>query len=357
MKLYTLGPVEMYPETLEISSKQIPYFRTPEFSQIVLECESLLKSFAYAEEDARVVFLTSSGTGAMEATIMNCFTQDDHVLVVDGGSFGHRFADMCMLHNIPCEVIKLGTEEALTESHLEPYKDMDLTGMFINVDETSTGQLYPLEMLAEFCKTKGMLFVVDAISSFLVDEFRMKDNSIDAAIFSSQKAFALAPGLSMVVLSKRMLDRVEKIQSGNLYFDFKEHLKNGERGQTPWTPAVSIVYQLHERLKTIDRIGLEKVKQNAAEVAADFRKRAEELPARLPKFPMSNACTALIFDEIDAYEVYRVLKEKYDLVVTPNGGDLASIIIRVGHLGNHTIEDNIELIDKMKIVIGELSSK
>ena len=357
MKLFTLGPVEMYPETLEVSSKQIPYFRTPEFSEIVLECEKLLKEFAYAEDDARVVFLTCSGTGAMEATIINCFTTDDHVLVVDGGSFGHRFAEMCKLHRIPCEVIKLGTEEALTEKHLEPYKDMDLTAMFINVDETSTGQLYPLEMLGDFCKAKGMLFVVDAISSFLVDEFRMEDNCIDAAIFSSQKAFALAPGLSMVVLSKRMLDRVEKIESGNMYFDFKEHLVNGVRGQTPWTPAVSVVYQLHERLKTIERIGLETVKKNAADVAADFRERAKELPARLPDFPISNACTALIFDEIDAFEVYRLLKERYDLIATPNGGELANLIIRIGHLGNHTIEDNIELIDKMKIIIDELSEK
>jgi aspartate aminotransferase-like enzyme len=344
----------MYPETLELSAKQIPYFRTPEFSQTVLECEKMLKEFAYAEDDARAVFLTSSGTGAMEATIINCFTPDDYVLAIDGGSFGHRFREMLELHNIPHESIILGPEEALTEKHLEPYKDLELTGLFVNIDESSTGQLFPLKMLGDFCKSKNMLLVVDAITSFLVDEFRMADNGVDAMICSSQKAFALAPGLSVVILSKRMLDRVEHIESGNMYFDFKEHLTNGVRGQTPWTPAVGVVLALHERLSAIKKAGLEETIQKAADLASDFRERCKELPVRLPEYPVSNAMTSLIFDDVDAYEVYTRLKEDYGWVITPTGGELAHKVARVGHMGNHTIDENKELVEKIKKVLASM---
>lgn len=353
MKLFTLGPVEMFPYTLEEAAKPIPYFRTPEFSKIVLESEQMLKEFANLEEDGRAVFLTCSGTGAMEATIINCLTEEDKVLIIDGGSFGHRFVQLAELHHIPAEIIRLDREEALTEEHLKKYEGCGLTALLVNIDETSTCQLYPIDMLSAFCRRNGMLFIVDAISAFLVDDIDMTRDGIDAMIVSSQKAFALAPGLSVVMLSGRMIrERVERIESGCMYLDFKDHLKNGERGQTPFTPAVSVVYQMHQRLTKIKEIGLDAEMKRAKDVAADFRKRAqEELPVRLPEYPISNACTPLIFDNGKAFETYEALKEEFGLFVTPNGGDLATRIVRVGHMGNHTIEDNIELVARLKEVL------
>ena len=353
MKLFTLGPVEMFPETLEVSSKQIPYFRTPEFSQIVLECEEMLKEFAGIDKDGRAVFLTCSGTGAMEAAVINCFTEEDRVLVVDGGGFGHRFVELCELHHIPHEAVKLGYDEALTDEHLRAYDGQGFTGFLVNIDETSTGQLYPIDVISDFCSRNGATLIVDAISSFLVDPYNAAEYGIDATIMSSQKALALAPGLSVVLLSSRIIkERVERIDSGCMYLDFKDHLINGVRGQTPFTPAVGIVYQLHERLCSVRERGLENVLADVDLVVKDFRRRATQLSGiSLPDYPVSNACTPLIFDNGRAFEVYEALKNEYGLVVTPSGGDLKGRIIRVGHLGNHTIEDNVQLVEAMKEVL------
>ena len=104
---FTVGPVMSDENVRAIGAEQVPYFRTPEFSEIMLENEALMKKFAKAGDDARVVFITGSGTASMEATVMNMFDQNDKVLVVNGGSFGHRFVELCEIHDITYEEIKL----------------------------------------------------------------------------------------------------------------------------------------------------------------------------------------------------------------------------------------------------------
>ncbi|MBR4555773.1 MAG: alanine--glyoxylate aminotransferase family protein [Ruminococcus sp.] len=352
MKLFTLGPVEMYDHTFEVAKKQVPYFRTPEFSEVVLECDGLLRKFAKAGSDAKTVFLTCSGTGAMEATVINCFDEKDKLLVIDGGSFGHRFAQICEIHGIPHDVIKLPYGTALKKEDVYAFDGKGYTGLLVNIDETSTGQLYDGKMLSEFCKKNGMIFVVDAISSFLADPIDMEDWGIDALIFSSQKSLALAPGLSIVLLSSRMYtERVQGKPAKTMYLDFNSHIENGKRGQTPFTPAVRLIYELQDMLRHIDAMGLESKLAHMKEVADDFRARLAETPLSLPEYPLSNAVTPLYFPDGNAYEVYETLKKEYDVFVTPNGGDLAKTVIRVGHLGNHTVEDNKMLIDLFKKVL------
>lgn len=352
MKLFTLGPVQMYPYTLEKSAEQIPYFRTPEFSEVVLENEKMIKEIAYAQEGSKTVFLTASGTGAMEATIMNCLGRDDSVLVIDGGSFGHRFAQLCERHEIPHQVLKLPFGEALTREHLKEYEDTPFTALLVNIHETSTGQLYPMELLSDFCVKKNMLFIVDAISSFLADPFYFSKYSVDVVIFSSQKALALAPGLSIVLLSERIYEqRVKKKKCVSMYFDFDSHIENGKRGQTPFTPAVGVLLQLNDRLKHIVNQGIEDCVHFAAELAGDFRRKIEGLSVELPSYPLSNACTPLVFPDNNAKKVYENLKYNYGLVLTPNGGELADKVLRVGHLGCHTLEENDVLVKALKEVL------
>lgn len=98
MKVFTVGPVAMYPHTLEVAARPLPYFRTPEFSAMMLDSEQMLRRLLDAPADSYMVFLTASGTAAMEATVLNCLTEEDRVLLIDGGTFGHRFAEICKLH-------------------------------------------------------------------------------------------------------------------------------------------------------------------------------------------------------------------------------------------------------------------
>ena len=346
---FTVGPV-MFGETVRgIGAEQVPYFRTPEFSEIMLENERLVKLFIKAEKDARVVFITGSGTSSMEATVMDVLSPDDKVLVIDGGSFGHRFVQMLELHHIPYSIIKMEFGHNITREQLIEFEGKGYTAFLVNIDETSTGVLYDKKLISDFCRRNNMLFVVDAISSFLADDFDMADLGVDVVIAGSQKALACPPGISLIVLSKRAQKRVEKHPMKCMYLSLKEALKNGERGQTPWTPAVGILRQINARLREIESAGgVENETSKIAAIAADFRKRIQDMPFEIVSESLSNCVTPLHPTTASAYDIFTVLKDEYKIWVCPNGGELQDKVFRVGHIGALTIEDNIKLVDALK---------
>ena len=200
---FTVGPVQMSQELCDLGAEQVPYFRTPEFSKVMLENEQMLLSLAHAPEGSRAVFLTGSGTASMEAAVMHAFTPKDKVLVINGGSFGARFAQLCQVHGIPMEEVRLAPGQALRESHLAPFENRGFTGLLVNLCETSTGIRYPLPLLADFCQRNGCFFVADAISAFLADPVDMAACGIDMLLTGSQKALACPPGVSAVMMAPR----------------------------------------------------------------------------------------------------------------------------------------------------------
>lgn len=346
---FTVGPVMSDENVRAIGAEQVPYFRTPEFSEIMIENEALMKKFAKAGDDARVVFITGSGTASMEATVMNVFDQNDKVLVVNGGSFGHRFVELCEIHDIPYEEIKLNVGKALKKEQLDVYSGKGFTGFLVNVHETSTGVYYNIDMISEFCKKNGIFLVVDAISSFLADDFNMKELGAQVMITGSQKALACPPGISVIVLSHEAVERIEGHSVKCMYFDLKSALKNGERGQTPFTPAVGILRQINARLKAIDTAGgVETETRKIAELAQDFREKIKGLPFEIVSESMSNAVTPLHPLNVSAYDVFMKLKEEYGIWVCPSGGKLKDSVFRVGHIGALTNDDNTTLVNAFK---------
>ena len=346
---FTVGPVMSSDIVRHIGAEQVPYFRTSEFSGIMLENEKLMKEFSGAEEDARVVFITGSGTASMEAAVINIFDTDDKVLVVNGGSFGHRFVELCQIYEIPYEEIELDTGKALTKEQLYQYDKKGFTGFLVNVHETSTGVHYDIEMISNFCKENGIFLVVDAISSFLADEFDMAKLGVKIMITSSQKALACPPGISVIVLSADAVKRVESREVKCMYLNLKSALKNGERGQTPFTPAVSTLRQINIRLKEIKAAGgVESEIAKIAALANDFREKIKGLPFEIYSEAMSNAVTPIHPLNVSAYDIFTILKDEYHIWVCPNGGELADQIFRVGHIGALTEEDNTTLVNAMK---------
>ena len=198
---FTVGPVMSSDKVRSIGAEHVPYFRTPEFSKIMLENESLIKKFAKASNDSRVVFITGSGTASMEATIMNTLTPTDKAIVINGGSFGHRFVELLELHEVPFSEIKLDYGKALKPEMLQEYDGKGYTAFVVNLHETSTGVLYDINLISEFCKRNNIFLIVDAISCFLADPFDMEKHGIDVMITGSQKALACPPGISIITLS------------------------------------------------------------------------------------------------------------------------------------------------------------
>lgn len=359
-KQFIVGPVELYESTRNVYQKDFTYFRTTEYGNMVKETLAKLNKMIGNSVENSLIYLTASGTAAMEAVIENCCKKEDKVLVINGGTFGRRFCELLEYHNVDCSQIKLEWGEALMPEHLAKYDKQDYTMLFVNLHETSTGQLYDIKMLSDFCKRNNLLLVVDAISTFLCDEYNMEKYGIDVTITSSQKGLCLSPGLSFISFSQRMLNRINSCEkTASKYFDFKDYLKNITRGQTPYTPAVFIMYELADMLELIEKEGGVSARLNSIkEKCMYFRKKAQEIGLKIPKsYPLSYMLTPLIFDDVKASEVLQILRERYHLYVNPCGGDLADKLCRVSHIGNTTLEDFDNLIEKLEIVVKELREK
>ena len=346
---FTVGPVMSSDEVRAIGAEQVPYFRTAEFSAVMLENEKYMLEYAKAPVGSRAVFMTCSSTGSMEAVVMNCFTKEDKVLVINGGSFGQRFVELCEIHEIPHEVLKLEHGKKLTKERLYEYDNQGFTGLLVNVDETSTAVLYDTMMIGAFCKKNNMFFVCDCVSAFLADPFNMGECGADVMITGSQKVLACPPGISIIVLAPRGIERVAASETRTMYFDLKDALKNQERGQTPFTPAVGILLQINERLKEIDRNGgADAEVARVAAQAEDFRTKIKELPFEFVSESPANGVTSVHPTTAKAYDIFLTLKDEYGIWICPNGGDMKDTIFRVGHIGALTHEDNTKLINALK---------
>lgn len=345
---FTVGPVMSSEAVRAIGAEQVPYFRTSEFSELMLENEQLVKKFAHASHDSRVVFLTCSGSGGMEAAIMNCLTKQDKALVVNGGSFGERFVELLTLHEIPFAEIKLEHGKALKPEHLASYEGGGYTAFLLQKHETSTGVHYDINMVSDFCKRNGCFLIVDAISSFLCDPFDMEALGAGVMITGSQKALACPPGIAIMALAPSALKRIENAKCCCQYLDLKLALKNQERGQTPWTPAVGVLRQINVRLKEIDAAGGDRAEiARTARLANYFRNKIKEhhLPFEIISESLSNAVTPLHPTAQSAFEIFLKLKDEYGIWICPNGGDMKDTVFRVGHIGCLTEKDYDRLID------------
>ena len=335
--VFTPGPVKMPDYVLEEGSKQVPYFRTKEFSNITLDCERMLLDLLNAGEGSRVLFLAASGTGAMEAAIVNVLNSSDKAFVVNGGSFGQRFVDICNMHNVDNINHKLDYGRNIDLKDLEKNKD-NISTLIVNAHETSTGVLYDLDKMGRFCIDNNKTFIVDAISMFLTDKIDMKAMGIDVLILSSQKGLALPPGLSILVLSgkaqQKIYDNSKNVKM--MYLRLSDYLNDMRRGQTPYTPPVGILNQLHVRLKHIvANGGVEAEIQRAKEVADYFRSSIKNLPLKIFSDSMPNAMTSLSpTNGQSAQQIVSDIFDRYNIYICPNGGEIKDKVFRVSHMGD-----------------------
>ena len=336
--------------TMRAAARQLPYNRTAGFSDLTRRLIDGLKRLFGTQED--VVIFTSSGTGAMEASVQNLLDQRDCALVVNGGVFGQRWVDLCRLHGVPCEDWKIAPGKALDPAALERrLASGRYTALLLTAHETSTGVLHDVAGLGRIAREHDLFFLVDAISTIGADPFHMDQWQVDAAVLSSQKALALPPGLAFVALSARARRRLAAIEPRTLYFRIRDYLENQKRGQMPFTPAVGLFLMLDERLREIEELTIDALVLQHADRARHFRNRLADLP--LDQFPdrAANGLSALrVREPADAGRLAAELAARFEFYVAPNGGELARSLFRVGHFGDQTNED----LDALADALGEL---
>lgn len=341
--LFTPGPVMICNKIRKIGSKPLSYFRNDEFSGIIKRCKEILLKISNAPKESEVLFLTASGSGVMEAAIINSCDNSGFATIINGGGFSQRFIEIFKTHNLNYKSLNLARNEEVNFDLI----DKTSSHLVLNAHETSIGRLYDLQKFGEFTQKNDMLFIVDAISCFITDKIDMKAQNIDILITTSNKGLALPPGLAIVILSKKALQNLKNCAS--FYFDFKRYLSNMQRFQTPFTPTISIFYQLFARLSDIEKKGVEKYHKKAQNLAHIFRKGIANLPFEFYSKDMPNAMSAIMpTDNKTAPEIISHFKKTYNIILTPSGGDLSEKLIRISHMGDMKKSDVAYLIKCFK---------
>ena len=326
-------------EILDIGAGQIPYMRTDEFSELVLESEQLLLNQIGCNA-GRVIVYTASGTAAMESAVVNYASKFNKILAINGGTFGKRWKELCDYHDIACDEFKVDFGSDINYEQLENCLVKNKHQILLcQHHETSSGQFYNMDHISDICKRNGISLVVDAISSFLSDPFNMSKWDIDLTILSSQKGLNLPPGLSFLVISKKAIEMGFK--NKNFYLDIFDNLNNLERGQTPFSPATSLFLQLNYRLKKIQEIGIEKVLDQVNTNAIYFREQCNLHNWTLSAESHSSCITGFyvnsgrkICDELTKEKIYVMPSGKKDL-------------LRISHIGLQNKEILNSLIKKI----------
>lgn len=326
---------------LQIGGKPFPYMRTEQFSELVKDSEKMLLDLLHCPS-GRVIFYTASGTGAMDAVVANYVSQCKKAFIIAGGSFGYRWKSLCEYYHCPNEVFAVPFAQDIDYAQLEEAVAASRPDVFLcQHHETSTGQLYNIERISEICKKYGVSLVVDAISSFLSDELDMEVLGIDICITSSQKGLNIAPGLSFLFLSPKILETTFAHRS--YYFDFAENLKNLERGQTPYSPATTIFLQLHARLKIDISLGVQQIIASVRSRALYFRSLCKQNGWEMPVEVPSNCITGFFVRKNGDILFKELLKQ--DIYIMPGG---TPGYFRVSHLGVQTTEDLDDLANRIK---------
>ncbi|MBE6500812.1 MAG: alanine--glyoxylate aminotransferase family protein, partial [Methanobrevibacter thaueri] len=204
--------------------------------------------------------------------------------------------------------------------------------------------------ISEFCKKNNLFLVIDAVSSFLADDLNMVEHGVDVVLTGSQKALACPPGIAIIVLSEDAIKRVEENDCKSMYFDFEDMLINGVRGQTPFTPAITVILQLNARLKQLKNDGgIDEEIKRISSLAEDFRNKITEFPFEVKCKCLSNAVTTVHSNEKIEANIVEILKNEYDIWVSTARDDLSeTMLFRVGHMGDLSPEDNDTLIEALR---------
>lgn len=357
MNLRIPGPTPVPPSVLQAMTKQMIDHRGPAFAKLLSSISSRLKEFFQTKND--IIIFPSSGTGAMEAAIVNTLSPGDKVLAVSIGSFGNRFAEIAATFG--ADVVRLdfpwgaAADPRLIEEKLRG--DPSFKAVLVTHNETSTGVTNDLEAIGEVVRPHNALLIVDAISSIGAIDLPVDAWGCDVVVTGSQKSWMIPPGLSFVSVSPAAWAANAQAKMPRYYWSFASAKKFLEISQNPYTPPVSLYYALDEALRLMAEEGLQNVFARHKNLGAYFRESVRGLGLQiLPEERYaSNIVTAILVPEgISVKELRKRLQEDHDVIVAGGQEKLAEQIFRVGHVGHVSQEDLDDVLASLKVVLPKL---
>ena len=352
------GPTSIPDAVREAGAHQMVNHRGPEFAVLQNSIIARLKTFFRTEND--VLIVTAAGTGGLESAIVSFLSPGDKVLAVTIGAFGDRFAKIATVYG--ADVTKLAFEWGKAAEPARVREALRAGGpwkaVLMTQNETSTAVTNPIHELAKVVKdvAPDALIVVDAISGLGAVPFETDDWKLDVVVSGSQKAWMVAPGLSFVSVSPRAWEAAAVAKMPKFYFDLAAHKTSAEAGQTPWTPAVAVMFQLDVALDLMEQEGLEDIHKRHAAVGAAVRAGLTSLGFKLladPAYASNTVTGAWIPEDLD-WKAFNGKLRKLGLIVAGGQGALKGKIFRIGHLGHVTVPDILNAMAVLEQALIEL---
>lgn len=356
-RLFTPGPTPLLPAAQFAMAAADIHHRTAEFKAIFQKVLADLKVFVGTRND--VLVLTSSGTGAMEASVANLTSPRDRVLTLSAGKFGERWVDLTRAFGCAADVVKAEYGRTFNLDEVKKALQPDTKVVFVQATETSTGVRHPVQKIAALLKEAGSqaLLVVDAITGLGTTHLDMDAWGVDVLIGGSQKAVMIPPGLAYLAVSDRAWKVMDSSKNPRYYFDLRKEHKAAAGGQTAYTPSVALIAALGASLNYIASQaggdlarGRVKLVNNAETCAAMTRAAAEELGFKLfaPDSPAAAVTAISAPAGTDSGSIVKELKSRFGAIVSNGQGEMKGKIFRVAHLGFFDYMDTIALIGALE---------
>jgi aspartate aminotransferase-like enzyme len=364
-RLFTPGPTPLLPAAQFAMAAADIHHRTPEFRALYTRVLAQLKEFVGTTND--VIILSSSGTGAMEASVSNLTSPGDRVLVLTAGKFGERWSALAKAFGCEVDVVSVPYGQTFDLGAVKAALKLETRAVFVQANETSTGTRHDIDAIAKLLKDQHSeaLLIVDGITGLGTTEIDMDAAGIDVLIGGSQKAVMIPPGLSYLAISQRAWDRMEATYNPRYYFDLRKERKNAKNGESAYTPAVALIAALGAALDWIAAQaatpdnpkgnlieGRRKLVDNAELIAAMTRAAVEALGFKLFSTSNGAAATAVLAPEgVDSGVIVKELKSRFAAIITNGQGEMKGQIFRIAHLGYFDYMDTIALIGALEQVV------
>ena len=356
--LMTPGPTPV-PEDIRLEmAKPIIHHRTKEYQAIFKEVTEGLKKIFKTSND--VYTFTSSGTGAMEASIVNVLSPGDKIIVVRGGKFGERFADIAKAYGV--EVIPIDVEwgnapkPEIIKDTLK--KNPGVKGVYTTLCETSTATVFDIKAIASVVKATDAIFVVDTISGLGADDFENDKWGVDIAVCGSQKGLMIPPGLAFCSVSEKAWKAAEASKLPKFYFNFKKYKKAWLDTDTPFTSAITLVIGLKKAVEKINKQGIDNCIAEHSAQARAFRAACNAIGLTIFSKSPSSAVTGVLTPAgINADDLIKLLKTEYGVTFAGGQENLKGKIFRCAHMGGIDREHTMESIKALEQALTKLGHK
>lgn len=348
------GPTPCPPEVLQAMSWQMINHRGEKFKKMLNEVTDKLKVFFQTKGD--VLLLTASGTGGLEAAVTNTLSPGDKVLGVTCGAFGDRFINIAKQFGADVTPLKCEWGKAVEPETIRQAlrADLQIKAVMVTHNETSTAVTNDLGAISKIVKGAGKLLLVDAISSLGSINLPVDEWGCDIVVTGSQKGWMVPPGLAMVSVSQEAWQANAKAKMPRFYFDLARAKKSAENGETPWTPAVSVVFAFSVALDMMLKEGLPNIVARHARIGKVARDGVKGLGLKLfaDESHASNTVTAVAATNgLEPDKMRKILRQEHQIVLAGGQAALEGKIFRIGHLGWVDENDIKSVVSAIKVVL------